>query len=212
MLKLEANDVLKIAQAALVHWAKVDAALASPLKLQGNYLRAQFDADTAALVAAVQALPGQENAIGLVLTRRDGQKDILKEKLKQFRASVQNELAGTAFVGELGRQPHKLATEPTFLKAFDDMADLWERINALTPPTFTPPLTLAEDYTLPDFQADLATMRTRFQETREENATLTEHRQSVHSAANKVWERIKQYRKGCVSKLPTSHALLTSIP
>ena len=137
------------------------------------------------------------------------QKDVLKEKLKQLRASVKSELAGTAFVGELGRQPHKLAPEPTF--PFDDMQDLWTRINALTPPTFTPPLTLAEDYTLPDFQADLAAMRTRFQETREKNATLTEHRQSVHVAANKVWERIKQYRKGCVAKLPTGHTLLSSV-
>ncbi|WP_395143072.1 hypothetical protein [Armatimonas sp.] len=34
----------------------------------------------------------------------------------------------------------------------------------------------------------------------------------VHVAANAVWERIKQYRKGCVSKLPTGHALLASIP
>lgn len=103
----------------------------------------------------------------------------------------------------MGRQPHKLAPEPKFLNAFDDMEDLWTRINALAPSAFTPPLTLAEDYTHSDFQGDLAAMRTRFQEARQESATLTEYQQSVHLAANKVWERIKQYRKGCVAKLPT---------
>jgi uncharacterized protein YnzC (UPF0291/DUF896 family) len=212
MLKLEANDVLKTAQGVLVHWTKVNEALSMPLLLQGGYARSEFDTDVLALTTALQALPKQDNAYGLTLAARDDQKDVLKIRLKQFRAAVQSELAGTAFVGELGRQPHKLATEPVFLKAFDDMQDLWSRINTLAPPVFTPPLTLAGGYTLTEFQTELATMRTHFREAQQQTTTLTEHRQSVRAAANVVWERIKQYRKGCVAKLSTGHALLVSIP
>ena len=209
---LDAHDVLKTAKQVLAHWPQVNAALPKPLLLQKSYTLANLTTDIAALESALQALPGQENAFGLVLTGRDTQKDVLKEKLKQFRAAVQSELAGTAFLHELPTQPHKQAAEASFLKTFDDAADLWERINALTPPDFTPPLTLADDYALAQFQANLQKLRDGFQQGRVETSTTATHRQGVKDTTSALWERVKQYRKGCVAKLPTGHALLTNVP
>jgi hypothetical protein len=209
---LDSSDILKAAKQVLAHWPQVDAALPRPVTLKSGYTQAQFLAESATLESKLESLSGRENAQGLVLTGREAQKDVLKERLKQFRAAVQSELDGTAFLKELPKQPHKNIAESTFLKTFDDAVDLWRRINALTPPTFTPPLTLAEGYTLASFQADLKKLRDGFQEVRVESSTFSTQRQELKDTTSAVWERVKQYRKACIAKLPTGHALLNNIP
>ena len=213
MPALVPSDILNLAKACALHWAKVNAALgASPLTLRKSYTLADFTADTTALQTRLAHMPAIENAYGLALAERDSGKAPLKARLKQFRAAVQNKLGDSAFLAELPTQPFSTSSEAAFLKAFDDMADLWARINAATISGFTPPLTLAKGYTLASFTTELATQRTAYNKTRQTIADATLARKERDTVTKALWERIKQYRKGCVESLDETDELLATVP
>jgi hypothetical protein len=206
------DDVLKTAKTILVHWPQVSAALTKPLILQGNYSLADFTTDLNALDTLLQAMPGVENAYGLALNERDALKAPLKTRLKQFRAAVQSELTDSSYAKELPTQPVKTLGEAAFLTPFDDMGDLWKRINTDTIPGFTPPLTLAGEYNSADFALELNTLRGTYQKTRTVIDAAEQARARRNAQVKTLWERIKQYRKGCIAKLPPNNTLLKNIP
>jgi hypothetical protein len=207
------SDALNTAKACAIHWGKVNAVPgASALTLRKGYTLADFTADITALETRLAKLPDIENAYGIALTERDGGKPGLKNRLKQFRAAVQNKLGDTAFLGELPTQPKTTATESDFLSAFDDMAGLWARINAATVSGFTPPLTLGRSYTLANFTAELAAQRTAYNKTHQTIADSDLFRKERNTEAKALWERIKQYRKGCIEALDPGDELLETVP
>ncbi|MBB6048612.1 hypothetical protein [Armatimonas rosea] len=213
MPALVTSEILKTAKACAIHWEKVDATLgASPLTLRRGYTLANFTTDITALEQRLAQMPDTENAYGIALAERDAGKAPLKARLKQFRAAVQNKLGDTAFLGELPAQPKTTATEAAFLSAFDDMADLWERINAATINGFTPPLTLAKGYSLADFTAELVAQRTTYNKTRQAIADAALTRKERDTETKAVWERIKQYRQGCLAVLDNTDQLLEMVP
>lgn len=207
------SDALNTAKACAIHWGKVNAAPgASALTLRNGYRLADFTADISALETRLAKLPDIENAYGIALAERDGGKPVLKNRLKQFRAAVENKLGDTAFLGELPTQPKTTATEADFLKPFDDMAGLWARINTATLSGFTTPLTLGRGHTLADFTAELGSQRTAYNKTRQTIADTGLFRKERDTEARAIWERIKQYRKGCVEVLDSTDELLKTVP
>lgn len=213
MPDLVASDILNLSKACVLHWAKVNAALgASPLTLRKGYTLANFNTDTTALEMRLAHMPAIENAYGLALAERDSGKAPLKARLKQLRAAVQNKLGDTSFASELPTQPKTTATEAAFLKAFDDMADLWARINAATVEGFTPPVTIGRGYTLANFNTELAAQRTTYNKTRQTIADATLARKERDTETKALWERIKQYRSGCTEVLDDTDELLATVP
>lgn len=213
MPALVSSEILKTAKACAIHWQKVNVALgASSLTLRKGYTLTHFTTDTTALETRLAQMPDVENAYGIALAERDSGKAPLKARLKQFRAAVQNKLGDTAFLAELPTQPPTSASEAAFLKAFDDMAGLWARINAATLTGFTPPLTLAKGYTLAQFTTDLAAQRTTYNKTRQTIADAALARKERDTETKALWERIKQYRNGCTEVLDEGDELLATVP
>ncbi len=199
------------------HWTSVNAdrianALAE-ITLKGGYTRAMFEADRNALEAAISATEGFENVLELATTTRDNQKNALVDRLKQFRAGVQGDLDDTPYVSALSTVPSFSMAESKWLRAFDDMADLWARINAdTTTPDFTAPLLLRGGYTLADFTAELAAMRAQFKAvtTAENNADIG--RAERDALLSPIRARMLQYRKKIAVEYDEEHPLFVSLP
>ncbi|WP_395146288.1 hypothetical protein [Armatimonas sp.] len=207
------SEILNLAKSCAIHWGKVNATLGTmPLTLRQGYNLAGFSTDITALEQRLAQMPAIENAYGIALAERDAGKAPLKARLKQFRAAVQNKLGDSAFATELPTQPFATGSEATFLKAFDDMADLWARINSATLAGFTPPLTLGKGYTLANFRADLTAQRAAYDKTRQTIADTTLARKARDTQTKAVWERIKQYRNGCIEVLDDTDELLATAP
>lgn len=211
-MPLISDEVLIDAKKVLVHWPQVNAALPKPLTLLSGYTLAAFITATNELELLLQTMPSSENAYGLALSEQNAAKDPLKARLKQFRAAVLSELAGSGYAKELPTQPIKTLGEAAFLKPFDDMSDLWRRINSDSIPGFTGPLLLAGEYTHAAFVAELAAMRATYQKTRESIEAGAQARARRNLLTKALWERIKQYRKGCIARLTEDNPLAKSIP
>jgi predicted lipoprotein with Yx(FWY)xxD motif len=213
MPTLVPSEILNLAKSCAIHWGKVNATLGTtPLTLRRGYTLATFNTDITALEQRLIQMPNMENAYGIALAERDAGKAPLKARLKQFRAAVQNKLGDSAFVAELPVQPYATAAESIFLQTFDDMAGLWGRINAATLAGFTPPLTLAKGYTLATFTTDLTAQRAAYNKTRQTIADTAVTRKQRDTETKALWERIKQYRNGCVEVLDETDPLFKTVP
>ncbi len=213
MATTTAGDILQLAKSVGIHWAQVNSALGrNPLTLRGGYDKSRFDADVTDLENQLARMPDVENGAGIAQDERDRARPALKVRLKQFRAAVENKLGDTPFFTELPLQPPARTTEATFLKAFDDMQSLWTRINAATIPGFLGPLMLAGRYTLAQFTADLAALRTIYDRTRQTLDTADLARGKRDRGTRALWERVKQYRKGCTADLDPGSDLLKTVP
>lgn len=207
------DDTLHIGKRVVDHWTLVNAALgASPLVLKGSYSLATFTVDLASLESKLDAVPDVDNAAGLAQAERNQARPAFKTRLKQFRAAVQSKLSDTGFASELPMQPAVNTSEAAFLKVFNDMHSLWSRINAAAIPDFTGPLVLAGGYTLTAFTQDLDALRATYNQTRQAIDAAARLREERNSAMRVVWERIKQYRKGCIGSLDDGSTLLKTVP
>ena len=207
------DDALQIGKRVVTHWEQINVKLgASPLVLKGNYTVANLTADIAVLENKLTNLPDVDNAEGLAQAERNKARPSFKTRLKQFRAAVQSKLGDTGYASELPTQPPTQAAEATFLKCFDDMHSLWSRINTATIAGFTGPLVLAGGYTFAAFSQELAALRTTYNQTRTAIDAATQARKERDESVKVVWERIKQYRKGCIASLEDGSMLLLTVP
>ena len=198
------------------HWEDVNTQLggaaATDLKLQGNYTLAMFLADRAAIDSAITGLVGLENTREIAGQNRDTAKQGLVGRMNQFRAILRALLPGSSYLGAAPLVPPFSSAESKFLTAFDDMANLWLKINAdTTIGGFTPPLLIGA-YTVALFQTDLAAMRTSFGAvTTSENdeRIAREQRDALLPLAR---ERIVQYRLMVEGLLGPTHPLTLSLP
>ena len=201
----------------MTHWADVDAdRVASTLPVlvvQGGFGLTEFTVDRDALQAAIVALEGLGNALDLAASDRDSAKTNLSERLSQFRAAVRKELAATRYPGTMATIPQATLAESKFLRAFDDTADLWLRINAdTTIPGFTGPLLLRAGYTQASFATDLAATRTEYQSVRAAENDLTIARRQRDEQLDPLKERMFQYRAAIELEYGPGHAFYDSLP
>ena len=198
------------------HWDDVNAALggtpATELKLQGAYTRALFITDRNAIDAAITGLVGLQNAREIGAGNRDTLKQGLIGRLNQFRGILRAQFPRTSYAGAAPTVPSFSSAESKFLQPFDDMANLWSRINAdTTIPGFTPPLVIA-GYTHALFVADLAAMRVAFAA-----VTVAENDERIGRQQRDVLllparERMVQYRAAVEAILGPTHPLTQSLP
>jgi hypothetical protein len=198
------------------HWDDVNIFLggtaATDLKLQGLYTRAMFFADRNAIDAAITALVGLENSREVAANNRDLLKQGLAARLNSFRGILRALFPNSIYAGAAPLVPVFSSVESRFLTAFDDMSNLWAKINAdATLPGFTPPLVIA-GITLAQFQTELAAMRTVFTA-----VTVAENderigRQNRDALLDPARERMIQYRALVEAVLGPTHPLTLSLP
>ena len=93
------------------------------------------------------------------------------------------------------------------------MQDLWERINAdAAIPGFTGPLLLRAGYTLAEFSAELAGLRTQFAAVTEAENGLSIGRRQRDALLPPLRERLLQYRAAIELEYAPGHALYESLP
>jgi hypothetical protein len=198
------------------HWEDVNLELggapATDLKLQGSYARAMFLADRNAIDTAMTGLVGLENTRGIAAQNRDTAKQGLVNRLNQFRGLLRALLPGSSYGNVTPLVPPFSSAESTFLRAFDDMGNVWLAINAdTTIPGFTPPLLIGTS-ALALFQTELAAMRTGFVAvtTAENDERIArEKRDALLPPAR---ERMVQYRAMVEVLLGPTHPLTLSLP
>jgi hypothetical protein len=198
------------------HWDDVNTFLggtpATDLKLQGSYTRALFLADRNAIDAAITGLVGLENTREVAATNRDALRQGLIARLNSFRGMLRALLPNSIYAGAAPLVPPISSAESKFLNPFDDMSNLWGKINAdATIPGFTPPLLLA-GLTLAQFQTELATMRTGFTAVTVAENDESIGRQSRDALLDPARERMVQYRVLVEAVLGPTHALTLSLP
>lgn len=200
----------------LAHWEDVNIQLggtpATDLKLFGGYVRAMFLADRDAIDSALTGLIGFENTRELAAQKRDAAKSALLGKLQQWRGLLRALLPGSSYLSAAPLVPPFSSAESKFLAAFDDMANLWSKINAdATIAGFTPPLTIGA-YTLTMFQADLAALRMAYGAVtiaENDERIAREMRDALLPLAR---ERMIQYRAGVEGLLGVNDPLTLSLP
>lgn len=200
----------------LAHWTDVNTALGAPpapeLMLQGGYTRALFLADRTALNAAIIEVVNLENGRQTGAANRDIKKSALSTKLGRFRSMLRAVLPSSKYPAAAPLMPNFGAVESRFLTAFDDMQNLWTRINAdATLPGFTPPLVVG-GYTLALFTTELAALKTAFGDVTTAENDLNIGLKSRDALLRPARERMIQYRAGVEAALGPTHPLTLSLP
>lgn len=199
------------------HWTDVDAARVAAggtaLVLADGSALADLTAAVAAAATAITAGEDFENAISLAITNRDNRRVTLRERVIEFREAAEYRLKGSGYVRALPDTPHPNASEQKFLKALDDMASLWVRINAdATLPNFTPPLVLRETFPLALFQTEVAALRVNYK-------TLTDAENDARIARGQrdvlltpLRDRFVMYRAAILVEYGAMHPFTTTLP
>jgi len=207
------SDALNKIDQYVAHWTSVNVALgATPLILRGAYALANLNTDRTAIATAFAAVQTADNTRQIAASDRDIKLAALKEKLRQFRAAVQGQIAGTAYVNALPVIPSASKTVGDWFNAFDDMNNLWTQINAATIAGFTGPLKLSGGYLIAAFGTDYTALKTVYTAvtTATKNATIA--REQRNDLLDVVYNRLKEYTPFVNGLFPAGHALIASLP
>lgn len=189
------------------------AAGGTALVLADGYALAGLTTDVAEIAAVITAGEDFENAISLAITNRDNRRVTLRERVIEFREAVEYRLKGSGYVRPLPDTPQPTASEQKFLKALDDMASLWVRINAdAGVPNFTPPLVLRGTFTLALFQTELAALRVNYKAVTdaENDARIARSQRDV--LLPPLRDRFVLYRQAILVEYGPTHPFTTTLP
>ncbi len=198
----------------LAHWPLVNTALGSPLALQGNYLVANLTTDRGAVNTQLNAVVTAENSRQSAIADRDTRRASLRERFRQFNQAVRAFFPNSTYAAQLPRIPGLSHPMGVWAKAMQDVAEIWNAINAITPvPPGAPiPLTLVGGYTRANFLTDQTAMLAAFTSV-ESSALALENAQLTR---DQIWlpiyERLKQYRLAVQARFAAGAALLESLP
>jgi hypothetical protein len=196
----------------IAHWNQVNSDLPAPLVLPGGYTVATLTTDRTAFQDLMIAVEVADNARQVNASSRDFQKAAMKERLRQFRGTVQGQLAGSTYVKGLPKLPTTNAKEQAFLRALEDASNLWSRVNATPPAGFTGPLILTGAYPVATFKTDLTALRTIYNTvgTTDEQASFA--RKERDAMIPLIKARLVQYRKAVAGAFAAPNPNIASLP
>jgi len=199
------------------HWTDVNADRVAGggtvLLLTDGYSLVTLTADVADVATAITGQEDSDNALSLATTNRDNRKQTLRDRLIEFRDAVQYRLKGSGYVRALPDTPALDASEQKILKALDDMASVWLRINADTGvPNFTPPLLLRGAFAVAAFQSELALLRVNYKAVTdaENDARIGRGQRDVR--LDPLRDRFVQYRQAIGVEYGPLHPFTTTLP
>ena len=201
----------------ITHWSDVNAdrvANALPeLTVPGGYDLAGLTADRDTLQTAIAGIDGHDNAVPIAAANRDTAKEAIADRLRQFRAASDLYLKGTSYAGVVPTMPSLSISESKFLRPFDDVADVWARVNAdATIPNFTAPLLLRSGYDLAAFVAELAALRGTYKVVRDVDTDRDIARRERDALLDPLKERMVQYRLALELEYEAGHPFRDTVP
>ena len=199
------------------HWIDVNAfrvANASQAYvLPDGYGQPELAADVAGVEAAITAEESFNNAVSIAIKGRDDQKDALHERMVDFRKLVDFRLKGSVYASALQPTPQAKASQQKTLRALDDMADLWTRINAdAATPNFTPPLVYPDGFAIAGFQTNLAALRVQYKAVVDAENDARIARKQRDALLDPLRDRFVSYREGIAVEYGEQHAFTLSLP
>lgn len=199
------------------HWTDVDAdrvANSQPeFELITAYGLTNFAADLAAVASAITAQLSLENSLTIAINARDTKKAALRDRVIEFRKQVDYRLKGSIYSTSLPDTPQLGASEQKFLRALDDVADLWTRMNAdTTTQDFDPPLVFSGGFGLAEFNTAVAAMRTQYKAVVDAENDAKIGRKKRDALLDAFRDRMVQYRLAIELEYGESHIFTQSLP
>jgi hypothetical protein len=197
----------------IVHWNTMNVAIGERVTLAGGFGIQDLEAIRQELGSAIQTV-NQCDA-----TREDAQKkkdallSSLRDRVKQFRASIASQLPDSAYRKSAPTLPTFTAAGKLQLDSLCSLVTQWEKLNedtSLAP--WKGPVKLAGGYTVAQAQADITTLRTAFTIYNASLESATKARAQRSELMKGVATRLRQYRQSAIANLPSGHPLLQNVP
>lgn len=213
MVNRNVGSLLNRAQVFLTHWNEANLALGKPLVLNGGYTRDAFAADRTALFGTAQAASDVLTDRRIHGAARRRLQLELAPRVFQFRAAVFMMLPVSDYLHAMPVYPGAACSITTFWKTLNAVAGLWGRIDAdTTTPGFTPPLTLAGNYTRANFLTEIAAYDAARLGGLDRGEIFEVVREGREEEVDALYTRMKQYRKAVQSQFPRTDPIALSLP
>ena len=204
------------------HWALVNTALGAdgPLLLTNpdgpvppTLNRANLVTYRGQLQAKQAEIQGQINAAEIAGADLKAMRDAIHLRMLQFNEKVRGVLGNTAFVAALPGVPGLTEGQGNFVPPLDDIATLWEKINAAAGiPGFTAPLLLLNAYPRADFDTALAGLKTQFETVGDANLGVTLKIAERNLLQDVIYPVLKKYRQMVPTAFAANSPLIASLP
>lgn len=203
---------LSTMQEFITHWTAWNNATSANNTLSNGQKVADLTQRRTDLLAAITAVETPRSQRQTAANDRDAKKEALRERLRQFRAKCQSDLAGSHFENDAPTIPPPRAGEGAFFAAMDRMQALWLDINAHPPAGFTAPLKLVGNFTAANHATALASLRTTYAD----YANYDQLVRNAISARDFMLKPIKDwlilYRQTILGQFAAGDALILSLP
>ena len=196
------------------NWEEANAELApAAITLAGNYKRADFGAERAALLVAIARVPDLAGEARFAAAQRDNAKGALIARAKQFRGAVLSKVADKTYLAHLPAAPNDSADASKFCDPLHTMTAMWQRINDhATELGLSGPLTLQNNYAVAAFAADIEAMMGLTNAASRDESAVGFARGQRDNLMAAIYERLKQYRAAAPADLPADSPALLKLP
>lgn len=184
-----------------------------PLTLAGGYTLNQFEDEREDAVRAINLVSDKATQARFAAAVRDTRKIELSTRHKQLRGFVAAKITNAAYARELPPVPRPSADESKFITPLLEAADVWRRVNEdASSLGLDGPVTLAEGYTLEQFEADIAALRGAYDAATKADTATGFARTRRDNLLNALYDRMKQYRQLVPSVLPKNSPARENLP
>ncbi|MDX2110875.1 MAG: hypothetical protein SFY80_11595 [Verrucomicrobiota bacterium] len=198
----------------LISWGAVDGSLGTlnAVVLTNNYRYIDLNNHRDELVALFTEIENLDNLRQLACAERDIFKAGLRERVTQLRSGMYAFVPVASYYNSMPKLPAFSQNESSFLRALDDAASLWDRVNSDTIAGFTGPLKLVGGYLHETFLTDIAALRASFYSVTKAESEAQRARQMRDDLFNQIYPRLKQYRDAVVAKFPAGSPFIDTLP
>ena len=222
MAKPKLINNLPILNKTIIHWNKVETALGEAVTLPDGTTRDGATDLATSIKDTESGLIATRNDLSTAQGERDSTRIAVHTAAKQARISLRGLAKNVPEVNGLPKLPTLTTAPATLLALYDDIANIWERVNGLpqaSVPAAKLPLRipLMEDNALvhvthPEFVTRVEALRTAVQTLAELELNVSTGigtRDRLHKQAATI---TKDYGAAVRGLLPTGHPLLKIIP
>ena len=209
----DADELMVSGRAMLDHWDRLEGSLGKLPVLEGGYTREMFALDLSTLEAAMGSTTSGGNEVERTGADRDQRKAAGLVRFDQVKAAIKAQFKNTKHFAALPQKPTLSRTRQTFMKPFEDLAELWLTLNNDTSlPASMRPMTVAGGYTQADFAADVAALTAAYEAAEYATRELRQRRAERTQPLAGLKRRLTQYRNLVKSQLNPGDPLLNTLP
>jgi hypothetical protein len=197
----------------LIHWNSMNVAIGERVPLAGGFGIQDLETVRQELATAIQTVNQCDAAREEAQKKKDALLTSLRDRVKQFRASIASQLPDSSYRKKAPTLPTFTAAGKLQLDALCELVSQWEQLNADT--SLAPwrgPVRLAGGYTVDQAQAEIASLRNAYSVYNAALEDASKVRVKRAELMKSVATRLRQYRQAAVANLPSGHPLFHTLP